>query len=155
MIKGTTMSKRIIAGLILLLAFTSCVDERVYEDFQKLPSQGWSAQDSLIFELDGLPESFGPNLIGVRFKEDYPYANIYVRLITQDSSFQILQNQLINLTLFEINGEPVGEGFGGTYTLYDTLPFKIQSRAKQVVLLQYMRKEELQGIEAIGLKILK
>ncbi|MCR9081202.1 MAG: gliding motility lipoprotein GldH [Cyclobacteriaceae bacterium] len=155
MIKGTTMSNRIIAGLILLLAFTSCGDERVYEDFQKLPSQGWSAQDSLIFEIGELPESFGQNLIGVRFKEDYPYANIYIRLITQDSSLQTLENQLINLTLFDIDGEPMGEGFGSTYTLYDTLPFKIQAGTKQVILLQYMREAELKGIEAIGLKILK
>ena len=53
------------------------------------------------------------------------------------------------------SGEPLGEGFGNSYTRYDTLPFLFDQQTKSVTLLQYMRQDLLPGVEAVGIKILK
>jgi hypothetical protein len=53
------------------------------------------------------------------------------------------------------SGKPKGNGFGNSFTFYDTLPFPISANTSELIYLQYMRQENLPGIEAVGLKILK
>jgi hypothetical protein len=68
----------------------------------------------------------------------------------------VLNDTVWNVPIFDTqSGKPLGKGFGNTYTIYDTLPFSLPSKAKEVLLLQYMRQAELEGIEAIGIKILR
>lgn len=150
------MNKSFLLGIAFLAGITSCTDERIYEDFQTIPSQNWGIQDSLIFDLGETELINSPNLIAVKYNEDYAFTNCYLRIISKDSSQSILENKLVNLILFDPkSGEPLGEGFGSVYTRYDTLPFQLNPATKSVTLLQYMRQEKLPGIEAVGLKILK
>jgi len=73
-----------------------------------------------------------------------------------DSLNNVIENKLINVPLFDSkSGKPLGKGFGNTYTRYDTIPFLLNIETKKVTFLQYMRQNQLEGIEAIGLKILK
>ncbi|WBL43755.1 gliding motility lipoprotein GldH [Algoriphagus halophytocola] len=150
------MSKRLLLGVALLVGITSCTDERIYEDFQTIPSQNWGIQDSLTFDLGETKLTNSPNLIAVKYNEDYAFTNCYLRIISRDSSQVILENKLVNLILFDPkSGEPLGEGFGSVYTRYDTLPFQLNPATKTVTLLQYMRQDKLPGVEAVGLKIIK
>ncbi|UZD22493.1 gliding motility lipoprotein GldH [Algoriphagus halophytocola] len=150
------MSKRLLLGVALLVGITSCTDERIYEDFQTIPSQNWGTQDSLTFDLGETKLTNSPNLIAVKYNEDYAFTNCYLRIISRDSSQVILENKLVNLILFDPkSGEPLGEGFGSVYTRYDTLPFQLNPATKTVTLLQYMRQDKLPGVEAVGLKIIK
>lgn len=142
--------------LLLFLAAGACTDGRIYEDFQSLPSQNWGITDSLVFELGDVKLINSPNLLAVKFNEEYAFSNCYLRIISKDSSDVILDNKLVNIMLFDQkSGEPLGEGFGNSYTRYDTLPFLFDQNTKSVTILQYMRQEQLPGIEAIGIKILK
>ncbi|MDF2157366.1 gliding motility lipoprotein GldH [Algoriphagus sp. CAU 1675] len=140
----------------LLTLSISCSNDRLFEEFQFLPNQNWSNTDSLNFNLGTLEPSGKTSLIGLRFNESYPFSNFYLRVISKDSSGTVLENQLLNIPLFNSkSGEPLGKGFGSTYTKYDTLPFQFSPSTREIVLLQYMRQENLKGIEAAGIKILK
>lgn len=134
----------------------SCGKDRVYEEFISLDNHIWNASDSLIFDLGALELSDKKTLLALRFNEQYGYSNCYVRVISRDSAQSIIENKLLDIPLFDSKtGEPLGEGFGSTFTKYDTLPFSIPENTKSVTLLQYMRVEELTGIEAAGVKIIK
>lgn len=148
-----------IFGLLLILCgigFTSCSEDRVFEEFKAIPSQSWAIEDSIQFDLSEVQILENQSLIAFRFNEKYSFSNCFVRVISKDSIGSIIENKLINVPLFDSKtGEPLGEGFGSTYTFYDTLPFQLDPEIKHLTLLQYMREEKLPGIEAVGIKILK
>ncbi|PZX56539.1 gliding motility lipoprotein GldH [Algoriphagus chordae] len=142
--------------VVLILVFSACTDGRIYEDFQSPPNQNWGITDSLVFDLQEVELINTPDLVAVKFNEKYSFSNCYMRIISKDSAGLILDNKLINITLFDPkSGEPLGEGFGNSYTRYDTLPFRFDQNTKSVTLLQYMRQDQLAGVEAVGIKILK
>lgn len=147
--------KNFLFFLLVMLAF-GCSDDRIYEDFQAIPSGNWGMQDTLRFDLGNLDLTGRKSMIAVRFNEGYPFSNCYVRIISYDSAGIILENKLINVPLFDSkSGEPLGKGMGSTYTKYDTLPFSFKPETRSLTFLQYMRTDQLTGIEAVGLKILK
>ena len=144
----------------LLLAFLpfvfSCGQDRVFEEFHSFEALSWNERDSVVFNLSELKDRQGTKLIGVRFNENYPFSNFYVRIITEDSLGIILENNLLNVPLFDSkSGKPKGTGFGNSFTFYDTIPLQVSKNTTKMKLLQYMRQENLKGIEAIGIKILK
>ncbi|WP_339877111.1 gliding motility lipoprotein GldH [uncultured Algoriphagus sp.] len=141
---------------LLILVFSACSDERIYEDFKSLPNQTWGITDSLTFDLGDVKLINTPDLVAVKFNEEYAFSNCYLRIISKDSSGVTLDNKLVNMILFDPkSGEPLGEGFGNSYTRYDTLPFLFHQNTKSVTLLQYMRQDQLPGVEAVGIKILE
>lgn len=138
------------------MAVSSCSEERIFEEFKPIVSQSWGIDDSLRFDLGKIDPAGHQSLIAFRFNEEYSFSNCYVRVLSKDSLGTIIENKLINVPLFDSkSGEPLGEGFGSTYTFYDSLPFQFKEGTKSVILLQYMRENQLSGIEAVGLKILK
>ena len=151
------MNKKLfLISLALLLFASSCSEDRLYEEFHSFDTNSWSEKDSVTFDLSKLEEKSGTNLIGVRFTESFPFSNFYVRVISEDSSGIELDNKLINIPLFDSkSGKPRGNGFGNTFIFYDTLPFQITENTSRVVYLHYMRQENLPGVEAVGIKILK
>jgi gliding motility-associated lipoprotein GldH len=134
----------------------SCSNNRVFEEFRSFSGESWALQDTISFELNLEAKDHGKTLIGVRFNETYPYSNLYVNFWMMDSAGSVIDSKLLNIPLFDSkSGIPFGKGFGDTFTKYDTLRFELDERVKKVSVLQYMRSEEVAGLEAIGLKILK
>lgn len=147
---------RILLGLAILLFAGSCAGDRAFESFHSFESDTWNEKDSVRFDLSSLSKKDGKNLIGIRFTDSFPFSNFYIRVLSEDSTGVLLDNKLINISLFDSkSGKPRGNGFGNTYTFYDTLPFQIKENTSKLVYLQYMRQENVSGIESVGLKILK
>jgi len=151
------MNKLRIVGLFLILCgLNSCSGDRVFEEFKALDAGAWNATDSVNFDLSAIKLTNQTSLIAIRFNESYKFSNCYVRILCKDSSNVILENRLVNMPLFDSkSGKPLGNGFGNIITKYDTLPFQLNSETKSITLLQYMREDQLSGIEAVGFKILK
>lgn len=142
--------------LVGALLLASCDGERLYEDFHSFDQAGWEASDTVSFDLTELDSITGKSLLAVRYTEDFPFSNCYIKLIYRDSSKVVLSDTVWNVPIFATqSGKPLGKGFGNTYTTYDTLPFAVPALAKEVLLLQYMRQAELAGIEAVGIKVLR
>ncbi|UJP64624.1 gliding motility lipoprotein GldH [Mongoliitalea daihaiensis] len=138
---------------ILILGLSSCGSERLFEAYQGMPTLQWEELDTVRFELNPTTQN-GEMLIAVKYTDAYDFRNLYVRYILKDSTAQVLENTLVNIPLFErISGKPLGKGFGDTFTKYDTLPLQVTTGITSVELIQYMRMESLNGIEAIGLKV--
>jgi gliding motility-associated lipoprotein GldH len=142
--------------IFLCVALFSCSENRVFEEFHPLPNMQWAENDSVVFDLSKLNSVEGKSLIALRYTEYYPHSNCYIRLVSLDSTGRTLQSKLLNVPIFNSKtGQPMGKGFGSTYTKYDTIPFSLPVETKLLVVKQYMRKEQLEGIEAVGLKILR
>ncbi len=143
-----------VIGIALLLF--GCGEERMYEEYHSFDADSWQETDSISFDLSDLDSVRGKAVVGIRYTEEYPFSNCYIKLIVQDSRCVVLMDSLWNVPIFDRQtGKPIGQGFGNTFTTYDTLPITIPTKATKVIVLQYMRQAELQGIEAVGLKVLK
>lgn len=128
----------------------------MFEEYHSFETTTWEENDSVKFDLSSLDSQKGQAIIGVRYTEDYPFSNCYFKIIYRDSSKMVLVDSLWNIPVFDKKtGQPVGDGFGNTFTTYDTLPFPLPARTQEVVLLQYMRQSEIAGIEAVGFKVIK
>lgn len=143
-----------VLGLVLLLF--SCGKDRMYEEYHSFDADRWQETDSISFDLTNLDSVRGKAVVGLRYTEEYPFSNCYIKLIVQDSRHVVLMDSLWNVPIFDRQtGKPIGQGFGNTFTTYDTLPITIPTKATKVIMVQYMRQAELEGIEAVGLKVLK
>ena len=143
-----------VLGLVLLLF--SCGKDRMYEEYHSFDADRWQETDSISFDLTNLDSMRGKAVVGIRYTEEYLFSNCYIKLIVQDSRQVVLMDSLWNVPIFDRKTcKPIGQGFGNTFTTYDTLPITIPTKATKVIILQYMRKAELEGIEAVGLKVLK
>lgn len=140
----------------LVLVGIGCSDDRIFEEFKEINAAKWEAKDTLSFDFGTLNITDKKSLIALRFNESYAYSNCYVRVISYDSTMTIMENRLINIPLFDSkSGKPLGKGIGNTFTRYDTIPFAIAPNTRKFTLLQYMRTDQLEGIESVGIKILK
>lgn len=152
--EGNKLLTRFLSLLIVVLALSSCGDDRIFEDYRGMKQLQWSIADTVRFELEAQPAK-SKLIIAVKYTDDYDFRNLYVRYLLKDSSALVLENTLVNIPLFErTSGKPLGKGFGTTYTKYDTLPIQTESDIHVVDFIQYMRVESLNGVEAIGLKVI-
>ncbi|WP_235893379.1 gliding motility lipoprotein GldH [Litoribacter populi] len=145
---------RIFPALALMMGlsfFSACDQNRVFEEFQGMPSIRWTIEDTVSFDTNFEMEG-NTAFVAIRYNTDYDYHNLYVRYFLNDSVSQNVEEKLVNLQLFDPKtGKPLGDGFGSTYTLYDTLP--LEHPGQSISFVQYMRQKELKGIEAVGFKI--
>lgn len=151
------MTKRyqaVLLGIVFLLF--SCGKDRIYEEYYSFQTGTWEESDSIKFDLTSLDTVKGQAIIGVRYTEDYPFSNCYIKVIYRDSSKVVLEDSLWNVPIFDRQtGKPIGDGFGNTFTTYDTLSFPMPTNTQEVIFLQYMRQKQLEGIESVGFKIIK
>lgn len=138
--------------------FSSCNSERLFEEHQGMELLHWAVQDTVSFEVEGLDPQSAVPILNIRYNDTYEFHNLYVRYLLRDSLGTVLGDSLINVSLFDSKtGQPLGDGFGNIFTKHDTLPrilTSVQPKLK-IQFVQYMRKDELEGIEAVGLKINK
>ena len=134
----------------------SCNSDRIFEKYQGMAELHWKVADTVRFEVGTMESDVTQPLIGVRYNDNYPFHNLYVRYLLSDTLGNTLMDSLLQIHLFDAkSGKPLGKGFGNVYTKYDSLP-RVELPAEVPVtarFVQYMREDELQGIEAVGLKI--
>lgn len=141
---------------LLVLGIASCNTDRVFEEYQGMPELHWNVEDTVGFEIEAIDANTSLPLLGLRYNDTYEFHNLYVRYLLTDSVGKVVADSLVNIHLFDAkSGKPLGSGFGNVYTKFDTLPNLgiPQGQKHQYRFIQYMRTEELKGIEAVGLKI--
>jgi gliding motility-associated lipoprotein GldH len=139
---------------ITLSLLQACSGDRVFEAYQGMEKQSWNINDTVSFDLNPQENTIG--LIAVKYNTDYAYRNLYFKYFLSDSAGNTLESQLLNIRLFDSKeGKPTGKGFGSTFTRMDTLPIESQDQYHKIEFVQYMRVDDLEGIEAIGFKQVK
>ncbi len=143
---------------LLLPLLLACDSNRVFEDYQGMKNQSWEIADTVSFEVDVSQDYQVASTLRVKYNDNYDYHNLFVRYILKDSTGNMVENDLLDLQLFDQkSGRPLGEGFGKSYTKVETLPLQklVGGNKISVQLVQYMRSEALNGIESVGIKISK
>jgi gliding motility-associated lipoprotein GldH len=152
---------RISLFLILLFAiFTSCDSKRIYEASMDIGEDGWRETQVLEYKFEVQEASQPYNIFyTVRYSNNYPNYNLYVKDYIADTSGKVLLEKLQGMDLFKpTTGAPYGSGFGGNldYTILGLSNFKFPHKGLFTIKVkQYMRQDPLKGILAFGIRLEK
>jgi len=146
------LSGIVLASIVFLMG---CDSSRLYEEYRGMHSGSWNLTDTVTFVVPK-PFSDSKTLLAIKYNNEYEFRNLYLTYFLKDSLNQTIESQLIEIPLFDSkSGKPLGKGFGNTFTKFDTISIHSSMDFSSIQMVQYMRTEQLQGIESLGLKILK
>ncbi len=153
------MVKNVISLVLLaIVLFGGCDRYRHYDQYRTLSHETWHKDSLKTFEFQ-INDSLiiYDMFINVRNTGRYPYSNLITFIETKMPGNRTIRDTL-NCFLADESGEWLGSGFGSIWT--SKVPYKIKVRfprnGEYKVMLQHgMRKEKLQGITDIGIRIEK
>jgi gliding motility-associated lipoprotein GldH len=148
-------------ALVTSVILIACDENRVYEKNIDFDQRFWAVQDSAEFEFDVKNNAINYNLYcDIRNSVSYEWSRLFFNYILMDSTGRVLKKNLAELMLFDPKtGEP--EGNSGLGDIYDhRVPivknFKFPYSGKfKMKFKQEMRKDSLEGILAVGLRVEK
>lgn len=153
-----TVRFQIITLGLMLLLFSACDNNRVFEEYKKVPQAGWSKDSLVVFDIPILDTLQNHNLcINVRNDINYNYSNLWL-FIKINQPGQIAVTDTFELALALPNGKWLGEGFGGIKThqvFYKRNVFFPVSGNYEIDIQHGMRDEFLEGITDIGFRVEK
>ena len=149
------MNKKIWILPVLWLFAVSCSNT---EDIHMSPVDGvWHKDNAKKIEFE-IKDAQTPKNITfvVRNNNDYPYNNLFLISSLKGSKKENIKTDTLNYIIAKPNGEWLGSGIGNVKEVFFQykLHYKFPSNGKyQVEIKHGMRKDTLQGIEDIGIKI--
>lgn len=147
--------------VIIAVIWSSCDETRVYEKNVDFEQQQWVVSDKPVFEvtIDDTQTPYNVYL-NVRNSIEFPYSRLFVTYLLKDSVGNIVEKKLVNNTLFDPKtGKPHGtSGIGDVYDhqfpLLKSYRFSYPGIHK-IELEQFMRKDSLNGVLAVGIRVEK
>ena len=137
----------------------SCAKEKtIFEKKYDISQHQWLYKDTLNFNFD-ITDTLALYDIQLTVRHDntYPFQNLYTHISTQFPNAMRLQ-QTLNLDLADNTGKQIGE-ISGAHTTFKT---DIQENAffnalgkHTITLEQFTRRDTLDGIEQIGLSLVR
>lgn len=148
------------AFLLSLTLLAACSNDRIFEENIDFNNRIWQADSLAQFKFrinDSIAEY---NLyFNIRNTIDYPFHNIYIQYNLQDSTGNILLEELVNKNLFaEKTGEPLGDGLGDIFSHQFPLVTGYEfphAGLYQLNIQQYMRMDSLSGVVSLGARVTK
>ena len=155
----TKLFAKIVGIITLILSFTSCDKNKVFETYIEVENANWKKENVASFEFAAVDTTTAHNLyINVRNTGMYPYSNLYLFVTMKGPNGGVLKDT-VNCVLANNRGKWLGKGIGDLWDL--KIPyvggFKFAQAGNYVVTLeQGMRVENgLEGITDIGLRVEK
>ncbi|RSK35379.1 gliding motility lipoprotein GldH [Hymenobacter metallilatus] len=150
----------LLAGLL-----GACNPNEVFEKNTDLKSPAgepyvWAVQDKPTFEFD-IPDTTQRYNVyfNIRNAADYEFYNLYVRHTLTGPDGRPISRQLHQMLLMDPQtGEPRGDGSGDIFDhRFLALPNQkfSQTGPYKIMLEQYMRQDQLRGIMAVGVRVMK
>jgi len=157
------MIKRLLLFTLLasIIALSSCDDSRFYEQNNSFEEKYWLMDSVQKFTVDITDKSIAYSIyLNIRNSSSYAFNNIYIDYSISNPDNKPLIKEMVNNTLFDPKtGKPLGQS--GIGDVFDH-QFKLQENYKfdnigehTIQLQQYMRKDTLMGIYAVGIRIEK
>lgn len=154
------MRKQFLACILFLglLACSACDKNRVYEENIDIQDYNWKIADvkEFNFAITDTTKTY-QIFFHVRNALAYEYYNLYLHQTLIGPNREKIYSRLHEMNLMDPKtGEPLGSGAGDIFD-HTFLAVKAQRFAKvgtyKIRLRQYMRKNPLPGIMAVGVKI--
>lgn len=142
---------------ILFFVLVSCGTTSLYENHNEFATGFWQKDNLQSFEVEVDDSQNHSIFYHLRYTTDYDYCNTYIRYKIFSPEGKMLVDKMKLDTLFDCTtGKPLGEGFGTVYTkefqLEQNFDFSKKGKYK-IELEQMMRKDSLEGIQTVGLRI--
>lgn len=154
------MKKQLFAWLVCLALFSlsACDKNRIYEENIDIDDYNWKIDDvkEFTFDITDTTKTY-QIFFNVRNALGYQYYNLYMSQTLIGPDKNKLYSRLHEMYLMDPKtGEPLGSGAGDIFD-HTFLAVKAQRFAKvgtyKIRLRQYMRKNPLPGIMAVGIKV--
>ncbi|WP_338790073.1 gliding motility lipoprotein GldH [Bernardetia sp. Wsw4-3y2] len=141
----------------LFFTLVSCGDNGLYENHKELENGVWQKDNHQSFEVEIDDSQKHSVFYHLRYNTDYDYCNSYVRYKIFSPKGSLITEGMKLDTLFDCTtGKPLGEGFGTIYSREFQLEQNFDFSEKgiyKIELEQMMRKDSLEGIQTVGLRI--
>jgi gliding motility-associated lipoprotein GldH len=147
--------------IFLALFLAGCDDSRVYEVNHDFEQRAWLVNEKPEFEFEITNATDRYSLYcNVRNSVAFPYSRLFIKYSLTDSAGKSLEEKMMPAFLFDQHtGKPQGSsGLGDIYDQRFPIVTNYQFPAAgkyKVNFEQFMRKDTLEGILAIGLRVEK
>lgn len=150
------MGGRFLIFCLMIIMFSACGPNYIYEKSYKINEEGWAYEDTLNFEID-ISDTMGlyDLYLELDHSTNYKFQNLYTRIYTEFPSGERLQKE-VSLEL----AYKGGAWKGGCNKKICHIQIPIQERAffnmpgKHVITLeQFMRESPITGIKRITFKV--
>lgn len=148
--------KNLLLIIPLLVLFSSCDPNRIYEKNIRINPNGWPAGTDILFEVPVIDSLELCNFyINLRHTESYKFSNLYLFINSYFPGGSYARDT-IELILADHTGKWYGKGFGKIkeyqVMIRQGVIFPISGNYK-ISIEQGMRENNLQGVEDIGIRI--
>jgi len=150
------MSLRTLFLPIALIFFLGCENQLIYKRSYPIPEEGWTYQDSLVFDFS-IPDTLHlyDLELKVRHRTTFPFQNLYTRLRTRFPGGQV-HSQLLSVELMDKVGFWQGNCSGQICTFARPIQKNVffqQAGEYRIILDQHSRRERLEGVKSIELAV--
>lgn len=145
--------------VILVVGLCACDSNRVYEQNRDFNTKHWAVDSVAEFKFEADKDQVYNVYINLRNSIEYGFYNIYMQYSLEDTLGNVIQSDLVDYNLFEPKtGKPYGQGLGDIFShqlpLMENYTFE-KTGGYLIKLQQFMRKEELEGILSVGIRLEK
>lgn len=145
--------------ILLALVVAGCDDTRVFEVNHDFEQRAWLVTDKPEFEfvIANAVDKYSL-YCNVRNSVAFPYSRLFIKYELKDSTGKLLEGKMVPAFLFDQHtGKPQGSsGLGDIYDqrfpIISNYQFPSPGKYK-VKFEQFMRKDTLEGVLAIGLRV--
>jgi gliding motility-associated lipoprotein GldH len=151
--------RRALAIIVAAFLLYACDEQRLFENYKDFDNSTWVVSDQPAFEFSIADTQLSYNLYcNLRNAESYPFADFRFTYYLSDTTGVLMDKKMKITYLFDRkSGEPSGEsGLGDIYDHQFPLlkNYKFNRPGKYTVRFeQFMRRDSLPGILAVGLRV--
>lgn len=151
--------RRALAIIVAAFLLYACDEQRLFENYKDFDNSTWVVSDQPAFEFSIADTQLSYNLYcNLRNAESYPFADFRFTYYLSDTTDVLMDKKMKITYLFDRkSGEPSGEsGLGDIYDHQFPLlkNYKFNRPGKYTVRFeQFMRRDSLPGILAVGLRV--
>ena len=136
-------------GLIIFCLLQACTES--LDTSMDFDTACWEKGDTIYYSLENAPSSISVKPV-VYFNNDYSYRNLYLKVILKEGNTVLKDVMLDNIFMDEMGVWSVPYQ-SGSYRVDFNTDLEIPEGATQIGLVQYMRDDELCGIESAGFNV--
>ncbi|MFM7856092.1 MAG: gliding motility lipoprotein GldH [Flammeovirgaceae bacterium] len=146
-------------AMAFLFLLAGCDSSRVYETNVEFPEKNWKIADEVAMDFEIKDTTKRYNVyFNVRNSIEYPYARLFVNYTLVNPKGVELEKKMVGNNLFDQKtGEPFGQSgigdlFDHQFPLLKNYKFHQEGHYK-IVFEQFMRKDTLEGVLAVGARV--